>query len=88
MMANEGEAVAREFAMFRAFEPQRARAGQGRVVTTVGTLSPEPRQQAARALQDELGYESWSLEGAGHFVAHDGPDILVAAVRRLLDELG
>jgi len=73
-------AVPGELAMFRAFEPAPARAGQGPVLVTVGAASPPRRHEAAAALHDGLGYEVLSLKGASHFVAWDAPAVLAAAI--------
>ena len=78
-------AIPRELAMFRAFEPAPARAGQGRVLVTVGALSPPGRQEAAAALHTRLGYEVMPLEGASHFVAWDAPARFAAAIATHLE---
>lgn len=77
-------AVARDLAMFRRFEPAPLLPGQGRVVVTVGELSPPARHEAARALHDRLGVEVLVLPGVGHFVQHDDPAALAAVVRSLV----
>jgi len=78
------DAVARELPMFRAFEPQPARRGQGPVLVTVGGDSPPPRHAAAAALRTRLGYETAVLEGCRHFLQQDDPAALVALVRARL----
>jgi len=69
-----------ELAMFRAFEPAPARAGQGPVLVTVGTASPPRRHEAAAALHSRFGYEVLTLEGASHFVGWDSPAVFASAV--------
>lgn len=76
-------AVARDLAMFRAFEPHPVTPGQGPVVVTVGEDSPPPRHAAARALHERLGVGVRVLPGCGHFVQHDAPAALAAVVREL-----
>ena len=76
-----------ELAMFRAFEPAAARAGQGPVLVTVGALSPAARHEAAAALHSRLGYEVLSLPGASHFVAWDAPATFAATIAGHRDAL-
>lgn len=73
-------AIPGELAMFRSFEPTQVRPGQGPVLVTVGTASPQVRQEAAAALHTRLGYEIASIEGASHFAAWDAPAPFAAAV--------
>jgi pimeloyl-ACP methyl ester carboxylesterase len=84
MAPADQDAVARDLAMFRRFEPAAIRVGQGRVVVTVGEHSPPPRHHAAWALHDLLGVEVRVLPGTGHFVQHDNPEALVAVVRSVV----
>lgn len=77
-------AVGRDLAMFRRFEPSAPSPGQGRVLVTVGELSPPARHQAAWALHDRLGVEVRVLPATGHFVQHDNPGALVEAIRSVL----
>ena len=74
-------AVARDLAMFRAFEPAPVAAHHGRVVVTVGELSPQIRHRAATAA-GELGALVEVVPGAGHFVHHEQPQRWAALVRR------
>jgi pimeloyl-ACP methyl ester carboxylesterase len=80
------DAVARDLPMFRGFEPQSARSGQGAVLVTVGGDSPAPRRAAASALHDRLGYETAVLPGCRHFVQHEQPQVLAALIRARLAE--
>lgn len=75
-------AVARDFAMFRAFEPRPVAPHQGPVVVTVGGDSPPVRHTAGRALAD-LGTNARVLPGCGHFVHHELPGALAAVVREV-----
>ncbi|KQR16853.1 alpha/beta fold hydrolase [Cellulomonas sp. Leaf334] len=84
MAPADPDAVARDLAMFRRFEPTPLHPGQGRVIVTVGELSPPARHRAAWALHDLLGVEVRVLPGAGHFVQHDDPEALVAVVRSVV----
>lgn len=72
-MVGDPEAVPRELAMFRAFEPEPASKGSAPTLITVGELSPPVRHRAASALQDRLGYRVAVLPGARHFAAWDSP---------------
>ena len=83
MAPEDDQAVARDLAMFRAFEPVPVAAHQGRVVVTVGQLSPEIRHRAAEAA-GSLGAEVEVVPGAGHFVHQDEPARWAALVRREL----
>jgi pimeloyl-ACP methyl ester carboxylesterase len=76
-------AVARELPMFRAFEPEAARPGQGPVLVTVGGDSPAPRHAAAAALEG-LGYETAVLPECRHFLPQESPDALVRLIRSRL----
>ena len=84
MAPADPDAVARDLAMFRRFEPAALHPGHGRVVVTVGEHSPPARHRAARALHDLLGIEVRVLPGTGHFVQHDNPGALVAVVRSVV----
>jgi pimeloyl-ACP methyl ester carboxylesterase len=87
MAGRDLAAIPRELAMFRAFEPAPARAGQGPVLVTVGAASPPRRHEAAAALHTRLGYEVMPLEGASHFVAWDAPAVFAAAIARHLQSV-
>jgi pimeloyl-ACP methyl ester carboxylesterase len=70
--------------MFRGFEPASAAPSQGRVVITVGGRSPAVRHDVAAALRDKLGYETFRIQGVGHFAAYDDPGLFAAAVREIV----
>ena len=84
MAPGDPDAVARDLAMFRRFEPVALRPGHGPVVVTVGERSPAVRHAAARALHDQLGVQVRVLAGAGHFVQHEDPAALATVVRDVL----
>ncbi|MDQ0373050.1 alpha/beta fold hydrolase [Cellulomonas humilata] len=84
MAPADPDAVARDLAMFRRFEPAPLHLGQGRVVVTVGEHSLPARHRAAWALHDLLGVEVRVLPGTGHFVQHDNPQALADAIRSVL----
>ncbi len=73
-------AVARDLAMFRAFEPRPPRPGAGSVLITVGAESPPVRLQAARALHEAFGYPFRIVPGAGHAVHWDAPGEFAALI--------
>ena len=87
MAPTDPEAVARDLAMFRRFEPRPLVEGNGRVLVTVGQDSPPVRHTAAAALHERFGMEVAVLPDSGHFVQHDNPAALAAAVRSVLDGL-
>lgn len=87
MAGHDLAVIPRELAMFRAFEPAPARAGQGPVLVTVGAASPPPRHHAAAALHTTLGYDVMVLQRASHFVAWDAPAVFAAAIARHLGAL-
>ncbi len=83
MAPADPDAVARDLAMFRRFQPSPVAPGQGPVVVTVGGDSPPARHAAADVLRP-YGVEVRVLPGCGHFVHHDAPHVLAATVRDLL----
>jgi pimeloyl-ACP methyl ester carboxylesterase len=76
--------TAAELAMFRSFEPAPLPPSAGRIIVTVGSLSPDVRHRAAAALVAAFGFEVHSIDGARHFVPHDAPAAFAAAVTRLV----
>jgi len=76
MMA-DADAVARDLAIFRAFEPAQPR--NPATLVTTGIDSPPSRHLAAARLSAVFGYDTTTLPG-GHFVAQDQP----AAIARLI----
>lgn len=72
----QDEAVARDLAMFRGFEPRAAADGAGGVLVTVGELSPQTRYDAANALSDAFGYPVQVLPGSAHAAHLDAVDQL------------
>jgi hypothetical protein len=73
MAPADDDAVARDFAMFRAFEPAAPKAGPGPAVVTVGADSPPIRHRAAQALADAYGLAGPRVPRAAHFVHHENP---------------
>jgi len=84
MCVDGDAAVDRELPMFRAFEPAAASPHQGRIVVTVGALSPAPRHEAAEALRARLGYEIVEMPGSGHFAAVGNPRVFADHIRALV----
>lgn len=80
------EAVARDFAMFRSFEPDlpglRANPATARSLGTVGARSPQPRHDAARVLEDGAGLAREQIEGSGHAVHLDYPGRFAQLIAR------
>jgi pimeloyl-ACP methyl ester carboxylesterase len=77
------EAVGRDLAMFRGFEPRSPAPGAGPVLTTVGANSPAIRHAAAAALTERLGYPSSVLAGCAHAVHIDQPRVLAALIAQV-----
>jgi pimeloyl-ACP methyl ester carboxylesterase len=94
MAPDDPEAVRRDLAMFRAFEPApstlsstpppSAPAPPGRVTTTVGALSPPARYEAARALRVHCGLPYQILDECGHAAHLERPDLLAMLAGRLV----
>ncbi|ACU75300.1 conserved hypothetical protein [Catenulispora acidiphila DSM 44928] len=84
MAPADPEAVGRDFAMFRAFEPAVPATvpALGRTSTTVGELSPPARHEAARALSTFTGLPFQVLEGCGHAVHLERPLLFAAVIGR------
>jgi pimeloyl-ACP methyl ester carboxylesterase len=88
MAPEDPEAVGRDLAMFRAFEPVVGVGdlGVGRVTSTVGALSPPVRYRAARALRVHCGLPYQILDGCGHAAHLERPDLLAALAGRLMGD--
>jgi pimeloyl-ACP methyl ester carboxylesterase len=87
MAPADPEAVGRDFAMFRAFEPVAPPTVPDpdhpeRTSTTVGELSPPARHEAARALCAFAGLPFQVLEGCGHAVHLEQPQLFAAVIER------
>jgi pimeloyl-ACP methyl ester carboxylesterase len=78
----DAAAVARDLAMFSAFEPAAPAAGTGHVVLTVGERSPRARHESVRRLARRFGFPVRELPGAHHAVHLDAPAVFAAEVRR------
>ncbi|MFC5823656.1 allophanate hydrolase [Nonomuraea insulae] len=74
------EAVARDFAMFSAFEPEAVGPGAGPILLTVGERSPEARHRSVRALSDRLGVPYAVVPAAGHAVHLENPKEFAALI--------
>lgn len=71
-----------ELAMFRGFEPTPLPRSAGRVVVTVGSLSPDIRHRSVAALAAAVGCEVRTIEHACHFAPHDAPAEFATTVAR------
>lgn len=76
-------AVGRDLAMFRAFEPAAPAPGEGRVVLTVGDLSPRVRQESVRRLSEAFALPAVTLPGTAHAVHLENPAAFAAQLRAL-----
>jgi pimeloyl-ACP methyl ester carboxylesterase len=81
-------AVARDLAMFTAFQPAAPARGVGPVVLTVGERSPAPRHDSVRRLAEKFGFDVWELPGAQHAVHLASPEAFAAAIRRIAADRG
>jgi pimeloyl-ACP methyl ester carboxylesterase len=77
------DAVSRDLAMFRGFEPRAPATGSGPVIVTVGQLSPPIRHRAAAALHDSFGLEVRVLPATSHAVHLDNPAVLAQLIREV-----
>jgi pimeloyl-ACP methyl ester carboxylesterase len=78
---SDNDAVARDIAMFRAFEPLAPDPQSCPVLVTVGALSPQIRHDAAAALAAKFGLAVRTLPDAGHAVHLDRPALLASLIR-------
>jgi pimeloyl-ACP methyl ester carboxylesterase len=83
--AADPDAVRRDLAMFRGFEPSAPSVGET-VLTSVGGLSPQIRQQAAQGLHDRFSIEVRTLPGSAHAVHLDNPAELAELIREVAAE--
>ena len=74
-------AVARDFAMFRRFEPYAPAAALTHVLLTSGERSPESRQASVRALSRLIGARTTLVPGASHAVHLEAAAALASLVR-------
>jgi len=84
MAPADPDAVRRDFAMFRTFEPSRPAVVPPRAWTTVGALSPSIRLEAARALTSFAGVPHRVLGGCGHAIHLERPGLVAAVVGEIL----
>jgi pimeloyl-ACP methyl ester carboxylesterase len=82
------QAVARDLAMFTAFEPAAPALGAGPVVLTVGERSPAPRHASVWRLSEKFGFDVWELPGAQHAAHLGSPGAFAAAIRRIAADRG
>jgi pimeloyl-ACP methyl ester carboxylesterase len=78
---SDPDAVARDLAMFRGFEPQPLGAGHPPVLLTVGELSPPIRHASVSALGDLLGVPVAVIEGGRHAVHLEHPEAFAALLQ-------
>lgn len=80
-------AVARDLAMFRAFEPARPARGEGPVLLTVGALSPPVRHESVRRLGAAFGLPASVIPATAHAVHLENPAAFAGRIRALADRL-
>lgn len=86
MAPEDGNTVARELPMFRAFEPGPPSPAAGRVVVSVGEFSPVLRQRASLELQRRWRLEQAVVPHSSHFAPHDHPSEFARMVSAILSE--
>jgi pimeloyl-ACP methyl ester carboxylesterase len=72
--------VAREFAMFAAFEPAAIGELADRIILSWGSFSPHPREQSVSALSAHLTIRTRVIQGASHAAHLEAPRSLAEAV--------
>ncbi|OLE28112.1 MAG: hypothetical protein AUG49_03305 [Catenulispora sp. 13_1_20CM_3_70_7] len=88
MAPADPDAVSRDFAMFRAFEPAALARVPERASMTVGALSPPARHEAARALSSFAGLPYRVLDGCGHAAHLERPGLFAAVIGRVVGAVG
>lgn len=83
MAPADPDAVRRDLAMFRAFEPSGLPALPDSALTTVGGRSPAVRYEAARALQSHCGLPYQIIDDCGHAAHLERPRALASLAGRL-----
>jgi pimeloyl-ACP methyl ester carboxylesterase len=81
-------AVARDLAMFTAFEPAAPAREVGPVIITVGERSPVIRHESAARLADKFGLSVEVIADAGHGVHLTHPAAFAAVIGRTAARLG
>src|SRR4051794_8735239 len=79
------EAVARDLAMFRGFEPSPPAPDAGPVLLTVGGDSPPTRHEVHAALTSALSVPGRTIGGVTHAVHLDAPEAFAAVLREVAD---
>lgn len=82
--ALDDDAVARDLAMFRTFEPRAPAIDAPPTLVTTGSRSPAVRHRLARSLESQLGYRIATIEGCAHFVARENPAAVAQLIREAL----
>ncbi len=83
-LPNDPDAVGRDLAMFRAFEPRQPDPACGPITITVGEHSPAIRHEAAQLLADAFGVPVRVLPGSGHAAHRDQPAAVAGLIRTAL----
>jgi pimeloyl-ACP methyl ester carboxylesterase len=78
------DAVGRDLAMFRRFEPAPLPAGHPPVLLTVGALSPPARHSSVAALSGALGVPVRTVAGAAHAVHLEAPAVLASLLAEVI----
>lgn len=83
MAPDDPDAVRRDLAMFRAFEPAALPRLPDGVLTTVGALSPAVRREAAKALRSRCGLAYRVIPGCSHAAHLERPEALASLAAQL-----
>ena len=83
MAPADPDAVRRDLAMFRAFEPSGLPALPETALTTLGARSPAVRHEAARALRSHCGLPYQIIDGCGHAAHLERPEALASLAGQL-----
>jgi pimeloyl-ACP methyl ester carboxylesterase len=81
--ADADAVVARDLAMFAAFEPAAPAPAAGPVVITVGECSPPVRHESVQRLAGRFALPVWPVPGGRHAVHLQEPEAFAAVIRRL-----
>jgi pimeloyl-ACP methyl ester carboxylesterase len=85
LLSDDPDAVARDLAMFRGFEPKPAAEALPHVVITVGERSPAIRHQSVAAVAAVIGARTAVVPGASHAVHLDSVDNFAELIVTELD---
>jgi pimeloyl-ACP methyl ester carboxylesterase len=77
------DAVGRDLAMFRSYEPSAPAPGAGPVLLTVGGRAPPVRPEVQAALTSALGLQGRMIAGVSHALHLNSPGAFAAVLRQV-----